>query len=211
MFRNNSGPTSVAHTMLKPIVSSFASLILAMPAAAQCLGDGTHDGIVSGTDLAAVLSAWGTSGQGDFDNDGVVGGTDLTVLLGAWGACVQVPAWATLIEAAPNQAVVYDEAQRAAIIATGFAWRVKDTATQIEFVLIPPGTFSMGCTPSQSFACESPENPVHSVTLTQPFYMSRYEITQAQWQARMGSNPSSFQGFADSPSRPVEQVSWNMI
>jgi formylglycine-generating enzyme required for sulfatase activity len=55
------------------------------------------------------------------------------------------------------------------------------------------------------------------VTLTNAFYLGRYEVTQAQWQARMGSNPSYFQSAstqvpaAQVPNRPVEQVSWNMI
>ncbi|MDA1105892.1 MAG: SUMF1/EgtB/PvdO family nonheme iron enzyme, partial [Planctomycetota bacterium] len=51
----------------------------------------------------------------------------------------------------------------------------------------------MGCSSSLSYSCPSQENPVHSVTLTQPFYMGRYEVTQAQWQAAMGSNPAYFQ------------------
>ena len=41
--------------------------------------------------------------------------------------------------------------------------------------------------------------------------MGKTEVTQAQWQAKMGSNPSFFSSYSDSPSRPVEQVSWNMI
>jgi formylglycine-generating enzyme required for sulfatase activity len=51
------------------------------------------------------------------------------------------------------------------------------------------------------------------VTLTKPFYLGRYEVTQAQWQARTGSNPSSFvpPTFSDEPTRPVEEVSWNDI
>jgi formylglycine-generating enzyme required for sulfatase activity len=52
---------------------------------------------------------------------------------------------------------------------------------------------------------------VHQVTLTNAFYLGRYEVTQSQWVSKMGSNPSSFQGQSDSPSRPVEQVSWNTI
>jgi formylglycine-generating enzyme required for sulfatase activity len=47
--------------------------------------------------------------------------------------------------------------------------------------------------------------------LTCPFYIGRYEVTQAQWLAKMGSNPSVFKNFADSPNRPVEQVSWTTI
>jgi formylglycine-generating enzyme required for sulfatase activity len=130
---------------------------------------------------------------------------------------VTVPAWATLIEAQPDPSVVTDANLRAAITATGLAWRVRDTATQIEFLLIPPGTFNMGCSASQSYGCEIDENPVHQVTLTNAFYLGRYEVTQAQWQARMGSNPSYFQSastqvpLAQVPQRPVEQVSWDTI
>ena len=122
-----------------------------------------------------------------------------------------VPPWATLLELAPNPAVVTDANLRAAIVASGFAWRVRDNSSNIEMLLVPGGTFTMGCSASAQYACYSSENPTHQVTLTQPFYMGRYEVTQAQWQAKMGSNPSSFSGYSDSPSRPVEKVSWNMI
>jgi formylglycine-generating enzyme required for sulfatase activity len=107
---------------------------------------------------------------------------------------------------------VTDPALRAAIIATGRPWRVRDTATQVEMLLVPPGTFQMGCIMgSNQYGCYSPELPVHQVTLTNAFYLGRYELTQAQWVATMGSNPSNFQGQSDSASRPVEQVSWNTI
>jgi formylglycine-generating enzyme required for sulfatase activity len=130
---------------------------------------------------------------------------------------IVVPTWATLLEAAPDPTVVWDANLRAAIIATGLAWRVKDTATQIEMLLIPPGSFQMGCSPSSQFGCGSDESPVHTVSLTNSFYLGRYEVTQAQWQARMGSNPSNFQGGSPEvpveqvPNRAVERVSWNMI
>jgi formylglycine-generating enzyme required for sulfatase activity len=100
---------------------------------------------------------------------------------------------------------------RAAIIHSGLPWRVRDTATQMEMLLVPPGTFTMGCTASNQYACNSAENPTHSVTLTQAFYLGRYEVTQGQWVARMGSNPSAFQGYSDSANRPVERVSWTTI
>jgi formylglycine-generating enzyme required for sulfatase activity len=126
---------------------------------------------------------------------------------------VTVPSWATLVEAQPDPAVVTDPELRAAIAATGLAWRVRDTATQVEMLLVPPGTFQMGCIMgSDLYGCVSwLEQPVHQVTLTNAFYLGRYEVTQAQWVARMGSNPSSFQGQPDSASRPVERVSWNTI
>ena len=77
-------------------------------------------------------------------------------------------------------------------------------------LLVPAGTFMMGCSPSLQYGCYGDENPTHEVTLTNAFYMGRYEVTQAQWEAEMGSNPSSFTGYPDSPSRPVEGVSWSM-
>jgi len=188
-------------------------------ASAQCAAaDISDNGVVDAEDLALVLAVWGTNNaDADINGDGVVEGADLTVVLVSWGPCIVVPPWATLVEAYPDSLVVTDANLRAAITATGFAWRVKDTATQIEMMLIPPGTFQMGCSASQSYACTSGENPVHSVTLTNAFYMGRYEVTQAQWTARMGSNPSAFQiegpevPLEQVPQRPVERVSWNTI
>jgi len=51
------------------------------------------------------------------------------------------------------------------------------------------------------------ERPVHKVTLSKPFYMGKYEVTQEQWEAVMGRNPSNFK--AAGSDAPVEQVSWN--
>jgi len=189
-------------------------------ASAQCAAaDINNDGFVDGTDLTELLSAWGTNNaDADINDDGVVGGTDLTALLASWGPCVpSVPAWATLLEAAPNPNVVTSASLRQAITATGLAWRVRDTATQIEMVLLPPGTSNVGCSASQTMECNNDETPVHQVTLTNAFYLGRYEVTQAQWTARMGSNPSYFQSAsaevpqAQVPQRPVERVSWNTI
>ena len=126
---------------------------------------------------------------------------------------VITPSWATLVEALPDPAVVTDATLRAAITASGFAWRVRDTATQIEMVLVPGGTFVMGCTASNAYACDPDENSTHQVTITNAFYMGRYEVTQAQWLAKMGSNPSFFKPptYTADTSRPVETVSWNTI
>ncbi len=119
--------------------------------------------------------------------------------------------WATVLEAAPDPTIVTNATLRAAIVATGLPWRVRDNASNVEMLLVPPGTFNMGCSPSQQGPCVPDENPVHQVTLTQAFYLGRYEVTQAQWTAIVGTNPSYFTGFADSASRPVERVSWNML
>ena len=165
---------------------------------------------VSATQVTAVTPA-GSVGTVDVVITGTKGA--LTVAGGFTYQSIIVPTWATLVESMPDPAVVTDSTLRAAITASGMAWRVRDTATQMEMSLVPAGTFTMGCTASNQYACNSDENPTHSVTLTQAFYLGRYEVTQVQWVAKMGSNPSYFQGasYPDAANRPVEQVSWNTI
>ena len=91
----------------------------------------------------------------------------------------------------------------------------------LTMVLVPPGEFLMGSSEEQllpllhavedvneSFESSQiiSEGPQHRVCITRPFYLSRYEVTQAQWVAVMGENPSE---FADRPSHPVERVAWD--
>ena len=71
-------------------------------------------------------------------------------------------------------------------------------------VLVEGGTFTMGATPEQGSDAYPNEKPAHQVTLSS-FSIGKYEVTQKEWQAVMGSNPSYFKGF----NRPVEQVSWD--
>ena len=71
----------------------------------------------------------------------------------------------------------------------------------LEFVWIPAGTFIMGNNLYKE------EKPIHSVSISQPFEMGRFEVTQEQWRQVMGSNPSK---FYDCPKCPVENVSWEM-
>jgi formylglycine-generating enzyme required for sulfatase activity len=75
----------------------------------------------------------------------------------------------------------------------------------MEFVLIPAGTFQMGTKDSDA---NDNEKPVHTVRLTQPLYLGKYEVTQGQWQAVIGNNPSKSTG---DPNRPVENVSWGDV
>lgn len=79
----------------------------------------------------------------------------------------------------------------------------------LNMVRVPAGTFQMGSpvTPlSVAPYFNSPrEQPVHAVTITRPFWIGSYEVTQADYQAVMGSNPSAFVGA----QRPVEQVTWH--
>ncbi|HQO09812.1 MAG TPA: formylglycine-generating enzyme family protein [Clostridiales bacterium] len=75
------------------------------------------------------------------------------------------------------------------------------TPSGIEMVLVEGGTFEMGSNERENGLVN--EKPVHSVTISD-FYIGKTEVTQAQWKAVMGTNPSYFKG----DDLPVEQVSW---
>ncbi len=76
----------------------------------------------------------------------------------------------------------------------------------MDLVLIESGEFLMG-SPSSEAKRDDDEGPQHRVRISKPFYMGKHEVTQAQWRAVMGSNPSHFKG----DDLPVEQVSWDGI
>ncbi len=78
------------------------------------------------------------------------------------------------------------------------AGQVWTSPSGMELVLIPAGTFIMGS------AGESRATP-HQVTISKPFYLGKYQVTQREWAMVMGNNPSYFKG----DTRPVENVSWN--
>ena len=141
----------------------------------------------------------------DVNGDGLINAADLAEVMGKWGKAEQP--WAAVLERCPDPNVVTNEELRQAIVATGLPWRVVDIGTGIEMLLVPPGTFMMGCSASDQSACDTDEFPVHEVTLTHAFYLGRYEVTQAQWTAVTGDNPSSFQGLPDSDVRPVNGIS----
>ena len=87
------------------------------------------------------------------------------------------------------------------------ALTIPGTNVQIVFSLIPSGTFLMG-SPIDKIGKSNDEGPQHEVSISKPFYLSIYEITQAQWLAVMGTNPSGYTFRFDSPFLPVECVSW---
>jgi len=83
---------------------------------------------------------------------------------------------------------------------------------KLEMVAIPGGSFDMG-SPPEELQRSPDESPQHTVTV-QPFFLGKYQVTQAQWQAvakfpqvnrELNPDPSRFKGA----NRPVEQVSWD--
>lgn len=79
-------------------------------------------------------------------------------------------------------------------------------STSMEFLLVSAGSFSMG-SPSDEEGRYNDEGPIHKVTIKDPFYLGKYPVTQKQWIAVMGYNPSYFKG----DDLPVESVSWKDI
>ena len=108
---------------------------------------------------------------------------------------------------APALALALFLLQTAAIPPPAGAQGAEDPAEEITnsvgMVLrrIPAGTFMMG---SVSTSSDMVEWPVHEVTISRPFYIGVYEVTQAEYERVTGTNPSYFSG----PRRPVERVSW---
>ncbi|MBI5154387.1 formylglycine-generating enzyme family protein [Candidatus Poribacteria bacterium] len=96
-----------------------------------------------------------------------------------------------------------------------FTWRMGESAGRRECLIdlagkaslklleIPAGRFRMG-SPEDEYEREDDEGPQTEVELTHTYWLGETEITQAQWEAVMGANPSNFRGAA----LPVDQVSW---
>ena len=80
---------------------------------------------------------------------------------------------------------------------------VKD-GISIDMVRVEAGTFTMGATPEMENPLDD-EKPAHQVTLTNDYYIGKYEVTQALWKAVMGNNPS----YSKGNNLPVERVSWD--
>jgi formylglycine-generating enzyme required for sulfatase activity len=76
----------------------------------------------------------------------------------------------------------------------------------MKMALIPAGKFMMG-SPDTEYGHEEGPQQQHEVTISKPFYMGVTEVTQAQYEAVMGTNPSHFKGATN----PVEMVSWNEV
>jgi hypothetical protein len=95
------------------------------------------------------------------------------------------------------------------------------TNQKLTLVLIPPGEFLMGSTDEEqtrllaeaqgdraAIRSISTEGPSRQVQITQPFYLGKYEVTKAQWQAAMGGDPATLKSDR---SHPVDDVNWDEI
>ncbi len=141
-------------------------------------GDVNGDGVVNISDVNCVISdilMFGFNADSDVNADGAVNISDVNVVVG--------------LILGDNKPVTQ-----------------KYTVNGVTFrmVTVAGGTFTMGATQEHDAVALGNEKPVHEVTLS-TFCMGETEVTQALWQAVMGTNPSNFTGDL---SRPVEKVSW---
>lgn len=79
-----------------------------------------------------------------------------------------------------------------------FSFQVGNPPVEMKFTWVPPGEFEMGDNTTDS------RKPVHRVKLTKGFWMGQTEVTQSQWKAVVGTDPSPFKGA----NRPVTYVTW---
>jgi len=103
------------------------------------------------------------------------------------------------------------ERQKKVVTELGGALEVKTRKTGIAFRLVPAGTFMMGSPMSERKACvkaglDCGNETQRRVTLTRAFCCGKYEVTQRQWEAVMGGNPSAFE--ESGKDAPVEMASW---
>ena len=94
------------------------------------------------------------------------------------------------------------------------------TFNGIAFVKIPAGTFIRGTTDEQRKVLESngtwtplnaEEQPARQIRITRPFFLSKYEVSQAEWTRFMGDDPKLHPSSFKYPKLPVETVSWNEV
>ena len=76
-----------------------------------------------------------------------------------------------------------------------------DDGVAMEFILIHPGVFIMGSDKLGAYGCA----PAHKVSITKPFYIGKFVVTQEQWEKVMGERPRAFKGA----KYPMEGESWN--
>lgn len=128
----------------------------------------------------------------------------LTAAIGVWSLVAGI----SLIPAA--DAVAADAA------ASGGATAHIKNSVGMQLVLIPAGRFQMGA-PESEAGSRIDERPVHEVHISRPFWLGAYEVTQAEYQAVTGTNPSFFSESGGGRQKvagmstdrfPVEQVSW---
>ena len=154
-------------------------------------------------------SAAETSPDSQFTQTRSTGGRRLAVIAGMLLVVIMIggTAWLVLRKTRQESSVTTKSQQAQQTEnkpqLTGQPFAENINGTQLQMVYAPGGTFLMGSPLSES-GRDNDEGPQSNATVPS-FYMSKYEVTQTQYQAVMGTNPSSFKG----DDLPVDSVTWN--
>ncbi|MHB1045552.1 MAG: formylglycine-generating enzyme family protein [Thermoanaerobaculia bacterium] len=206
-------------------MSTLACLFLAPPLYAQTVTNVRAKQLTDGTKRVEILyDLTGAAAEGATASVAVSsdGGATYAIAPSAGSLAGHVGAG---VANGTNRRILWDPAASVPVGTYGTNYQAAVTATNpssggqeitytlpggvpLVLVRIPAGTFHMGA-PESERASNSDERPVHTVTLTSDYYIGKYEVTQAQWQAVMGSNPSAITSCGG--NCPVERVSWNDI
>lgn len=156
--------------------------------------------------IGAVVEETGTKNISVTDIDGnfiiKAKSSSITVTVTFLGC---VPKQVKLTEGTKEEITLIEETykKQPSSSASSITIPVKD-GISIEMVKVEGGTFMMGATPEMKNSWTE-ERPIHQVTLTNDYYIGKYEVTQSLWCALMDNNSSYFKG----DNLPVEQVSWD--
>lgn len=156
--------------------------------------------------IGAVVEETGTKNISVTDIDGnfiiKAKSSSITVTVTFLGC---VPKQVKLTEGTKEEITLIEESYKnqPSLSASTVTIPVKD-GVSIEMIKVEAGTFMMGATPEMKNSWTE-ERPIHQVTLTNDYYIGKYEVTQSLWCALMDNNPSYFKG----DNLPVEQVSWD--
>lgn len=87
---------------------------------------------------------------------------------------------------------------------------VEANGSTFELVYVAPGTFRMGATTEQDGFDSFTELPAHEVQLTKGYWIGKLEVSQTQWEAVMGNNPSGIKEYdgKEDKSLPVHSITW---
>ena len=188
--------------MRRARVGLAAALALLCASLASCTGDSPGDGKAIEYQPAPSASA---APEASADTGGAAGRTAESA------APKPAPATASPAETAPAAEPVKGPAAESGVEPAPKTAEPRDAPPPLDdrgpvglskFVLVEPGTFQMGYADAGVV-----QQPVHRVTISRAFYIQKTEVTQGQWRAVMGTNPSSNSACGD--DCPVEQVSWH--
>ncbi|MBE7558483.1 SUMF1/EgtB/PvdO family nonheme iron enzyme [bacterium] len=206
-----------------------------------CLPVAYPDGRIDSDDLLNVAENWQRTGggPGDFTGDGVVDQADLLYIIQCWkqatsptstptftftptGTGTDISTFTPTITATWTGTSTRTSTPTITLTSTPTPTAtpeeiiidipgLPEDATPLILVRIPAGEFLMGRYPGEQDS-QDYEDPQHYVDIGYDFYIGKYEITKAQWEAIMGTTPWSGKNYIlDHPDSPAVYVSWNDI